>query len=128
MMNSYLLTSVPINSWHPCRFGNVLPPGQDVAALVAHGKGPGPVTATVSPSASGGADVAFVGRTAGPYLLSLVHAASGEALPGSPLQVLHLRFAMPLFGSLPTRGWQPQAHRVWSHACWQSVETALSLP
>lgn len=67
---------------------------------MAHGQGPGPVAATVSPSASGGADVAVVGRTAGPYLLSLVHAASGEALLGSPLQVLRLSSVMSPLGCL----------------------------
>lgn len=112
----------------PCRFGNVLPPGQGVAALVAHGKGPGPVTATVSPSASGGADVAFVGRTAGPYLLSLMHAASGEALPGSPLQVLQLRSVMPPASCLLMQGQGSQAHNTCAHACWQAVEAAPFLP
>ncbi len=69
------------------RHGNLLPPGAGVSAVVASGKGPGPVTASVSPNAAGGADVAYAARVAGAYFISVSDAATGEALPGSPLQV-----------------------------------------
>ena len=45
------------------------------------------MSAAVSVAADGCLSVAFLARTAGAYSLSMLSVASGEPLPGSPLQV-----------------------------------------
>ncbi len=61
--------------------------GLSTAAVATSGSGPGPVSTAVSVGADGCLAVAFLARTAGTYSLSVLSVASGEPLPGSPLQV-----------------------------------------
>ena len=69
------------------RFRNRVTDGLSTAMVAASGSGPGPLLTTVSIDADGCPAVAFLARTAGTYSLSLLSVASGEPLPGSPLQV-----------------------------------------
>ena len=72
-----------------CSFGNPVTRGVLAAAIAATGKGPGPVTTSVSVSTDGAVQVAFMARTAGSYSLTVISLASGDPLAGMPLQARH---------------------------------------
>ena len=70
----------------PRRFGNLVSGGVSETALAASGKGPGPVSTTVSVTAECGLQVAFLARIAGVYSLTVISVATGQPLAGMPLQ------------------------------------------
>ena len=73
-----------------CRFGNPVAKGVSGAAIAASGRGPGPVTTSISVSTDGEVQVAFMARTAGSYSLTVTSLASGDPLAGMPLRVRYL--------------------------------------
>ena len=75
------------NQLPACSFGNRVMDGLSAALVAASGSGPGPVSAAIGVAANECLAVTFLARKAGAYSLSVLSVASGEPLPGSPLQV-----------------------------------------